>query len=282
MSILGRAIKGTTSLLADGLDLAINKGTQAIDDKYGRKGSVHAVSEVGSTAVRVSKRTLTTLTDVADGGLETAVGYLRKNKSQRDIGIARMKKAGKDTIGGVGKGLAYTWNTGVNTATSAVEAGKYFVQGNTAEAHQEFAKTKGYMKDMTKVLAVGALAVGVLDVVDIIGDDVAAAEINPLTDYLPGIHNGMVIDPNEATQPLIELGCVDGTDHIFDPPRDMGQTQAFLQMHGFENIPAGYEIHHIVPLAEGGADTPQNMVLVPEAMHDQITAAHCRFYGWNN
>ena len=47
-----------------------------------------------------------------------------------------------------------------------------------------------------------------------------------------------------------------------------------------EYAPEGYEVHHIVPLSEGGADTPENMILVKEDLHDEITAAHSKFYDW--
>ena len=48
----------------------------------------------------------------------------------------------------------------------------------------------------------------------------------------------------------------------------------------YADIPAGYELHHIVPLSEGGADDVHNLLLVSEFDHQQITDAQRAFYGW--
>jgi len=64
--------------------------------------------------------------------------------------------------------------------------------------------------------------------------------------------------------------------------RDIGARDAFLSVHGFDGVPEGYEVHHVVPLSEGGADTPDNMILVSEADHAAITSAHAGFYGWRD
>ena len=37
---------------------------------------------------------------------------------------------------------------------------------------------------------------------------------------------------------------------------------------------------NIQPISEGGADSVENMILVSEAEHDEITAAHREYYGW--
>ena len=56
--------------------------------------------------------------------------------------------------------------------------------------------------------------------------------------------------------------------------------EEFLHSHGYADIPAGYELHHIVPLSEGGADDVHNLLLVSEFDHQQITDAQRVFYGW--
>ena len=83
---------------------------------------------------------------------------------------------------------------------------------------------------------------------------------------------------------LIQYGEVDGTTHVAseDIVRDIGARDAFLSVHGFDGVPEGYEVHHVVPLSEGGADTPDNMILVSEADHAAITSAHAGFYGWRD
>ena len=75
---------------------------------------------------------------------------------------------------------------------------------------------------------------------------------------------------------LAKAGELEDTDHIEseDITRSLASRDAFLE----EN---GYEVHHIVPLSEGGADTPDNMILLTEDDHAEITAEHGRFYGWH-
>lgn len=103
-------------------------------------------------------------------------------------------------------------------------------------------------------------------------------ELNSLTDC-HGVFTGSEEDLNE----LASMGMIDGTDHIDsdDETRSLSARNEFLHQHGFSSLPAGYEVHHVVPLCEGGADSPDNMILVTEAQHDFITSAHSSFYGWH-
>ena len=97
------------------------------------------------------------------------------------------------------------------------------------------------------------------------------------------IEDGMFEGDESDLQELIERGEVSGTEHVDaeDIHRSMAARTAFLEENGYDGTPEGYEVHHVVPLCEGGSDTPDNMVLVTEEDHDQITAAHREFYGWN-
>lgn len=54
----------------------------------------------------------------------------------------------------------------------------------------------------------------------------------------------------------------------------------FLNMHGYDELPQGFEVHHIIPLSEGEADTPNNMILLSETDHDHITAMQSAYYQW--
>ncbi len=101
---------------------------------------------------------------------------------------------------------------------------------------------------------------------------------------LSGIENGVFTGDSSDLNNLIQAGQIEGTDHIDsdDYERDLTARNEFLAAHGFNSIPEGYEVHHIVPLCEGGADSPDNMVLIREQEHDMITAAHARFYNWHN
>lgn len=55
-----------------------------------------------------------------------------------------------------------------------------------------------------------------------------------------------------------------------DPPRDPAVVDEFLRMHNLDRVPEGYEVHHIVPLYAGGADTPENLILVKVEDHHAI------------
>ena len=96
---------------------------------------------------------------------------------------------------------------------------------------------------------------------------------------LEAIENGMFVGDTDDLNALIAAGEQPDTEHI---PSDEIPTvrEAFLKMHGYENTPEGYDVHHILPVSEGGPDSLDNMVLVSEEDHDRITAAHRAYYGW--
>jgi hypothetical protein len=97
------------------------------------------------------------------------------------------------------------------------------------------------------------------------------------------VENGMFVGDASALQELIELGENADADHVDadDISRSMAERNSFLEAFGYDGVPSGYEVHHINPLSEGGADDADNMILVSESDHDAITAAHREFYGWN-
>lgn len=100
-------------------------------------------------------------------------------------------------------------------------------------------------------------------------------------DELPGVEDGFLADATpENVQRLAREGEIYGADHHIEVERSPLVRQEFLERHGLEEVPPGYEIHHIVPLSEGGADAPENMIILPEDAHKAITRAHRFFYGW--
>lgn len=98
---------------------------------------------------------------------------------------------------------------------------------------------------------------------------------------LPGVQNGMLTDSSQLQQ-IIDMGQIDGAQHIHDDDivRSADMKKAFLHQHGYTEVPVGYEIHHIVPLSEGGADNPQNMILLSEDDYNAVMSAQHMFYGW--
>lgn len=95
--------------------------------------------------------------------------------------------------------------------------------------------------------------------------------------------DGMFDGDSGDLSDLAKAGELEDTDHIEseDITRSLASRDAFLEENGYDGVPDGYEVHHIVPLSEGGADTPDNMILLTEDDHAEITAEHGRFYGWH-
>ncbi len=163
MSVFGKLVKSTVGLLALGLDTAITKGAHGLEKRYGRNELVKTVSDVGSSSVRVTEKTVNTLTDVVDGGLEAGAGYLSRDPEQKNQGLDKAKTAGKEIIAGVGQGLTYTAAAGTRTTSSAFQAGRYYVQGEKHLAKREFGRTRLYAKHFGKTVVIGLLALGATD-----------------------------------------------------------------------------------------------------------------------
>lgn len=98
---------------------------------------------------------------------------------------------------------------------------------------------------------------------------------------LPGVSQGMLVNPG-ALPDLAAMGEIGGTHHVpaDDIVRSESAKEDFLQENGYDSLPKGYEIHHIIPLSEGGADNPDNMILLRADQHAQVTDAHSLYYGW--
>lgn len=54
--------------------------------------------------------------------------------------------------------------------------------------------------------------------------------------------------------------------------RSMAIRNQFLRSKGYSEVPEGYEVDHIVPLSQGGSDTPDNMQLLTVEQHRLKTA----------
>lgn len=97
------------------------------------------------------------------------------------------------------------------------------------------------------------------------------------------VETGVFVGDDNDLSALIRAGELENTTHLDSDEisRDVGVRQTFLSSHGFDSVPDGYEVHHVVPLSEGGPDSTDNMILLEENDHDTVTAAHRAFYGWN-
>lgn len=53
---------------------------------------------------------------------------------------------------------------------------------------------------------------------------------------------------------------------------DQAKIEKILEKRGYKDgeAPRGYDVHHIEPLAEGGKDTPKNIIVIKRSKHQQI------------
>lgn len=54
--------------------------------------------------------------------------------------------------------------------------------------------------------------------------------------------------------------------------RSSSAKNKFLKSKGYKNVPKGYHVDHIVPLSQGGSDSPGNMQLISVHQHKVKTA----------
>ena len=123
-----------------------------------------------------------------------------------------------------------------------------------------------------------------LDALSIVPDTDFDADIPEDYDCndLDGVEDGVFIGDDDDLEELAEAGQLDGTEH-FDAAnivRDIGMRNDFLASIGYDSLPEGWEVHHIIPLSEGGLDDPSNMVLIEKTDHSTVTSLHSNFYDW--
>lgn len=82
-----------------------------------------------------------------------------------------------------------------------------------------------------------------------------------------------------------ETYFVDGTEYYTNQYFETGYPKVkrsdsakhkFLKSLGYDSIPWGYEVDHIIPLSWGGADVPENMQLITVEQHRSKTASERR------
>ena len=138
--------------------------------------------------------------------------------------------------------------------------------------------TEGYTGDTNSMLPIGVNPY--IEAYAVAPDGGLMPDISSTND-LDGVKNGMLED-NRQLDNIIAIGEVQGTHHVDSDHLTRSETtkSEFLHLNGYTSIPAGYEIHHIVPLSEGGADDVHNMILLRTDEHAAVTTAHRQYYGW--
>ena len=150
-------------------------------------------------------------------------------------------------------------------------------------AHDEDFFTQENKTHLTRLCQLGIYSAATGAVLD--QDTVEGSACNLPDDacQLPGVENGVFVGDSSDLNNLIQQGEVEGTTHLTteDIDRDPVARAEFLNAHNIEDLD-GNQVHHIVPLSEGGADHPNNMVVINPDDHAKITAAHAEFYAWHD
>jgi len=219
--------------------------------------------------VNVTKGAINTVSDVAGTGSALLRGDTQK----------------------AGKILEHRIENTVKGVCSSVESAAVVldraIEYASSDNKKEFLNkdTENHLIRLASIAAVGTVAGSFIGDADLDTGDAYDYGDGLIADAnLSGIENGVFVGDSSDLNNLIQAGQIEGTEHIDsdDYERDLSARNEFLALHGYSSIPEGYEVHHIVPLCEGGADSPDNMVLIREEDHEQITAAHARFYNWHN
>lgn len=213
--------------------------------------------------------------------LETATGTME------DLAKGRYEKAGdriERRLEAMAAGLG-------GAVESAAQLGEEMEKAHSVEA---FLKSDRHAKQAAAAVALGlgiAAGASLLDMdadgFDDTSDGTPDAPTDGWTASLFGlpadaVSNGVFVGDESDLQTLIDAGKDPTSEHIADADivRNLSVRDAFLALHGFDGVPDRFEVHHVVPLSQGGPDSIDNMILVTEAEHDLITAAHQEYYGW--
>lgn len=200
---------------------------------------------------------LNTVSDFADGVTKLSKGDLN---GALDITINRFENMVKGAVKIVDSSINIA-----EAATDSITSGKNFI-------------TEENKENLTNICTACIYTfVGT----SIVQDLSPSGDLCPGSDscVLPGVENGVFTGDTDDLEKLIQAGEIEDTEHVSNIERSEVAKTEFLNAHGITDT-NGLEIHHVVPLSEGGADNPDNMVLIDPECHDEITKEHSEFYDW--
>ena len=294
----------TVSDLADGLnrlskedfDCALNSANNRVQDLV--KGTVGIV-ESGVALTNSAVETITTRNRfecVKPEGAETTLEDIAGFVTDVVIGSATGVVSGAvNTVGDVANGVnklsegdfSGAFTIASNRVQNMVKGSIGIVESGvslTSSAAESITTGKTFITPENKANLTKLCTVGIYTTIGsgMFLDDTPTGSICPGGDVcnLPGIENGVFHGDSADLNSLIQAGEIDGTEHVSAPIRsDMARSE-FLDSHGITDTD-GWEVHHVVPISEGGLDEPGNMVLIKPEDHDEITREHAGFYGWH-
>lgn len=192
----GKIVNKVGGGLATGSIKVISKAVSTKNEKLGQY-----VGELGYAVVDASKTTIDNLGQFTDGTVQGAYGMIKKDEFHKQQGWKNMKESTGRTTKGIGFGIYTVKSTGITV--------NGIKNGNRDEA------VRG-VKNLGKVAAVTAFAVGVIDLVG--GTEaVVAEEIETRNDHLKDVEQaetGVSFVEKRVEQSNGEL--TEGTFPVFD------------------------------------------------------------------
>jgi hypothetical protein len=171
-------IRGIGKYAGKAAGLVIGGPIQIIGEFTG----VELIEDIGKGVRTASEFAGDTAGQVVSGAVDTVSGIINEDPTIRDKGLSEMGSA----VGRTAKGIVVTVKGAVNNGGEVIGG---FIDGDNNRIKQG-------ASSLLKTVAVGALAVGVVDVVD--GVDVADAEEHPVDDT----HE--VSEPTNTDVPYLE------------------------------------------------------------------------------
>lgn len=283
------------------------------DNQTAQNITVNALTGAVGATVRSAERGINLISGVTRLSVGLFKGLKHNDWRQAHIGGEVLKREMTATAKGVIKAGGTLVKYGGQATAGVVQAGYGHYTGSDTAKNKGLARLKSSVPVIIAAVAAGLLAGEVVDALAIdddgqylsVSDSLALPNWHQVSwddldrmelfhtpidtghgfvpyidpDTIPGVIQGVATE--DAIPYISKLGEVDNSVHITDVTRSQGVINAFLAEHGFNKVPDGYEVHHIIPLSENGADDPANLIIVSEELHQRITNQHARFYNWD-
>lgn len=114
------------------------------------------IKEVGDGACKVTKRTGELLGDVTEGVVDVVSGTMNSDKKRQTAGVEKIAETGLAYGKGMLNGTSHMIKNGINTIDAILDG--------------DIDKAKKVGKEMAKATLIGITSIGILDIIDGIGD----------------------------------------------------------------------------------------------------------------
>ncbi len=182
--------------------------------------NIKLLREVGEGVYKSSIKGCEMIGQAVDGSVSIADGIISNNKEKINKGFGEVGDTVFKTVVGIGNGIG-------SVAKSSIQIVEGISEGDSG-------KISNGSKNIAKAVAIGALAVGVLDVLDIVGDDIDTSDV-----YIDDIDDMGGIDTD-----------VDDIDEIDVTTEDIGYSDVYIDdvdnMDGVDTDGDGIDDAHYV------------------------------------